>query len=60
MAFVSVNRIDPAERPHYVASHLGPHCLPKSLVYKGLNAMSLKNQSMIISSCPCAEVYAYW
>ena len=47
MAFVSVNRIDPAERPHYVASHLGPHCLPKSLVYKGLNAMSLNNVILI-------------
>ena len=44
MAFVLVNGIDPAERPYYVASHLGLHYLPKSLVYKGLNAMSLKSQ----------------
>ena len=65
MAFVLVNSIDPAERPHYVAAHLGLYYLPKSLVYKGLNAKSLKvntilNQSKIISSYPFAEVYAYW
>ena len=44
MAFVLVNNIDLAERPHYVASHLGLHYLPKTLVYKGLNAMSLKSK----------------
>ena len=37
MVFVIVNSEHPDEMPHYVAFHLGGHCLPKyALVYKGL------------------------
>ena len=31
IGFVSANSEDPDEMPHYVAFHLGLHCLPKYL-----------------------------
>ena len=37
IVFVLANSEEPDAMPHFVAFHLSCHCLPKSLVFKGLN-----------------------